>query len=64
MSEELKISIASGLLALFGLFLLWQGFTKSKADCRVLPRWMYLIGGLGMLALPLAYFILVFFVVK
>lgn len=68
MSEYQKTIVAACLLSLFGLFLLGQGITgkivKSSAGTPVLPRWVYILGGAGMLLLPGAYLILMLFVVE
>jgi hypothetical protein len=68
MSNDQKTILAACLLSLFGLFLLWQGITgkivKSSAGMPVLPRWVYVLGGIGMLLLPGAYLILMLFVVE
>lgn len=67
MNEYHKTIVAACILALFGLFLLWQGITgqvvKSSAGMPILPRWIYILGGIGMLILPGAYLVLMLFIV-
>jgi len=63
MGHLAKASVAAILLAGFGLFLIWQGLSGNVAKTidrqAIVPRWMYVLAGAGMLILPTAYLIVV-----
>ncbi len=65
MDQTTKSIIAAIGVALFGLFLIWQGVTdnvyKNSEGQRVFPRWAYIIGGAFMLVLPLTFAVLMLF---
>jgi len=49
--------IAAALtLGVFGIILIWKGLTNDVMSTRLgdvlIPRWMYLVGGLVLLAFP------------
>jgi hypothetical protein len=54
--------VAVGVLAVLGLILIWKGVTGDVMTTRLgdtlIPRWMYIVGGVALLAFP-AMFILV-----
>ena len=68
MSIDIKIAVSACILALFGAFLIWQGATgnvvKTNQGKVFIPRWVYFMGGIGMLLLPLFYLYLMLFVVE
>ena len=53
---------AAIILAVFGIFLVWKGLSgdvvRTSRGTAIFPKWMYLLGGIGMLILPVAYLIL------
>ena len=53
--------VAAVVLSAFGTYLIWQGFTgnvmKSSLSESLIPRWLYIVAGLGLLLLPMIYFI-------
>lgn len=58
---QLKAILATIATLAFGLFLIWQGVTgnvvKSAASKPILPRWIYIVSGVGLLILPIAYLV-------
>lgn len=62
MEYSTKTIVAAILLGVFGLFLLWQGLSGNivkTIDQKVLiPRWIYILAGIGILILPVAYLII------
>lgn len=61
MDNSIKATVAAIALGLFGLFLIWQGLSgniaKTADQKPFLPRWIYVLAGVGMLILPVAYLI-------
>jgi len=59
MEYSIKEIVAAILLTLFGLFLIWQGLTGKVARTidrtAIIPQWVYVISGIGVLILPVAY---------
>lgn len=48
-------------IGLFGLILIWKGITGNvmqyEMGGNIIPRWMYVFGGLVMLLFPIAFFL-------
>ena len=61
MGHLTKAIVAAIILAIFGLFLIWQGLSgnvvKTIDRKAIIPRWMHVIAGIGILILPVAYLI-------
>ena len=51
--------VAIGTLAVFGLILIWKGVTgdvmTTQLGDTLIPRWMYIVGGVVLLAFPVMY---------
>jgi|GEM_PF-2729406 len=58
---NMKYIAAAIILSIFGLVLIWQGLTgnvvKTIDQKAFFPRWVYILGGVGLLILPIIYFI-------
>jgi hypothetical protein len=52
---------AAIILGIFGIFLIWQGLSgnvvKTIDRKAFIPRWVYVLAGIGILILPVAYLI-------
>ena len=61
MEYSIRAIVAAFILAVFGLFLIWQGLTGNIARTidrtAILPGWLYVVSGIGVLILPVAYVI-------
>jgi putative Mn2+ efflux pump MntP len=61
MGHVTKAIVAAIILAVFGLFLIWQGLTGKVARTidrtAIIPRWVYVVSGIGVLILPIAYLV-------
>jgi hypothetical protein len=61
MEYSTKAIISAVALSIFGIFLIWQGATgnvvRTIDEKEVMPRWIYILGGLGLLLLPVMYLI-------
>jgi len=59
-----RVLAALIILGSFGLFLVWKGITddvtRSIDGKRVIPKWVFIIGGLGALAVSVFYLIFLF----
>ena len=53
--------VASIILGTFGFFLIWKGITgdiiKTIDGKAFIPKWMYILGGIIVLILPVAFLI-------
>ena len=53
--------VAAGILAGFGLILIWKGVTNDVLRTRmgdaIIPRWAYLLGGIVMLSFTVMLFV-------
>lgn len=54
-----RATIAAIMLSGFGLFLIWKGISgdvmKLSSGKTFIPRWVYIVGGIAVLILPMAY---------
>ena len=61
MEYKIRAIVAAIILAVFGLFLVWQGLTGNVARTidrtAIIPRWLYVVSGIGVLILPAAYLV-------
>ena len=64
--QTLKSIIAALLLGGFGIFLIWKGITgdiiKLSSGQSFIPRWMYVLGGIVVLILPVSYLLILLLV--
>ena len=62
MGNSIKASVAALILGAFGLFLIWKGITgdvgKTVDGKAFIPKWIYVLGGIVVLILPVAYLII------
>lgn len=54
--------LSAMFVAAFGLFLIWIGLSGNipvgPNGKRLIPKWLYILGGISVLILPVAYVII------